>query len=104
VTAVTFHAAKQTSYIRGLGKEVEFRAYPAPLPKGVRLGDARAAVRKAWGVPHQSSDDMDYWFPSKTRRISAKFSKNDKLAYANFGLPAEWLDPPRPPFTGVGVF
>ena len=59
VDAVWFFAAKQKSYIRGIGAEVEFAKYPGPLPKQLELGEARAAVAKKLGKPKSTYEDCD---------------------------------------------
>lgn len=101
---VYFFAAKQKSYIRGMGKEVIFDGYQGELPLGVKLGDKRAAVHKAYGKPAFTNDRTDGWFPREDRRIAATFSKNDTLVSITFGLPADWADPPQPPFGPKGIF
>jgi hypothetical protein len=102
--SVRFHAAKQTSHIRGLGKEVEFAGYPGPLPLGVRLGAARAAVRAAFGDPKFTVDDTDYWCPRVDRAITATFGKNGTLVRVTFLDPDSWSKPPEPPFGPAGIF
>ncbi|HEY0252450.1 MAG TPA: hypothetical protein VGC41_13035, partial [Kofleriaceae bacterium] len=100
----TFYAAKQKRHIRGLGREVIFEGYKGALPLGVKLGDKRAAVHKRFGKPASQGDDTDIWFPRVDRRIAATFSKNGVLVTLNIGFPAEWLDPPEPPYGPEGLF
>ena len=87
VDAVWFFAAKQTSYIRGLGEEVEFAGYPGPLPHGLAFGDARAQVAKKLGKPKSSYENQDYWRP-KNRRLTCAF-KSGKLVELYIALPRE---------------
>jgi hypothetical protein len=89
VDAVWFFAAKQKSYIRGIGAEVEFAGYPGPLPRGLALGEARAAVTRKLGAPTRSSDDGDYWEPSPSLRLSCTF-EGDKLVRVYFGQPKNY--------------
>lgn len=105
VTDVGFHAAKQKSYIRGLGKEVEFRGYAGTIALGVAIGAARADVAKAFGKPNGTSDDYDYWYPSPAHRISAQFGKKSgKLVMIKFMMVEDWQGKPKPPFGPVGIF
>ncbi len=83
VDAVWFYAAKQKSYIRGIGAEVEFAGYPGKLPRGLALGDSRAAVAKKLGKPTNTYDDSDYW-EDKRLRLGCDFSKG-KLVELRIG-------------------
>ncbi|HEY3802214.1 MAG TPA: hypothetical protein VGL61_06380 [Kofleriaceae bacterium] len=103
VKHVTFYAPKQKSYIRGLGCEVEFRGFPGTLPGAIEMGAARAAVAKAFGPPKQATKDEDYWFPAADRRITATYNRAGKLVQINFGKPAEWGEPPKPPYSPTGI-
>jgi len=106
VTAVDFYAAKQKSYIRGLGKEVEFGAFTNEIVLGVKLGDARAAVTKKLGKPKQVYETNDYWYPDTEHMISAEFGKkSQKLVVIHFGYQPEYSEEkPKPPFGPKGVF
>jgi len=104
VTAVDFYAAKEKAYIRGLGKEVEFDGYRGSLVLGVKIGDDRKAVAKAFGAPSGTREESDYWYPDKRHRISATFSKRGKLDYIHFSLVEDWEDAPKPPFGPKGIF
>jgi hypothetical protein len=88
VDAVWFFARKQSSYIRGLGEEVEFAGYPGPLPHGLAFGDSRAQVAKKLGKPTSSYEKQDYWRPKKNRRLTCTF-KSDKLVQIFIGQPDE---------------
>jgi hypothetical protein len=90
VTGVDFYAKGQTSYVRGIGAEVEFGGYPAALSHGVALGEARASVGKKRSAAYgkgKAGDDHDYWKP-KARVVSAEFAKG-KLVH-HIGLPADY--------------
>jgi hypothetical protein len=89
VDYVAFYGAKQTKYVRGIGAEVEFQAYEGALPKGLKIGQRRAAVAKQLGKPSKSGDDHDTWEPSPTRRINARFA-DDKLVMLRFGRPLDY--------------
>lgn len=102
VEYVQFKRAGQKSYVRGLGKEVEFATYPHPLPGGFSIGASRADVINAYGEP-AASDTYDRWFPSKDKRILAKFEKG-RLVTIHFGLATEWGQPPKPPYTPEGLW
>lgn len=77
VDAVTFYAAGQESYVRGIGATVKFAGYPGPLPKDVRLGDTRAVVAEKLGPPKSSREDYDYW-TTGSRRTSCQYA-GDRL-------------------------
>ncbi len=106
VTAVDFYAANQTSYIRGLGKEVEFGAFTNEIVLGVKIGDARADVAKKLGKPKGTSDERDYWYPDKEHMISAAFGKRSKkLVSIHFGFQPDWSETKvTAPFGPKGVF
>jgi hypothetical protein len=87
ISNVAFHANKYKTFIRGIGAEVEMRGYGGALPSGVRIGDARDAVRNKMGAPTKSDDDDDVWNP-KGRRIRAEF-KRGKLVRMVFSLPRD---------------
>ncbi|MFT3700216.1 MAG: hypothetical protein QM831_44135 [Kofleriaceae bacterium] len=106
---VYFFAAKQKSYIRGIGKEVIFGAYKGELPLGIKFGDKRAAVHKVYGKPIFTNGDAhdgytDGWYPRKDRRIALSFSRNGNLVSMTIGLPADWADPPHGPWGPKGIF
>jgi hypothetical protein len=103
VEEVTFFAAKQRDYVRGMGKEVEFRAYPSLLPMGLVMGATRDEVIEAFGKPRRVGDDHAVWFPAKNRQIAASF-KNGKLVRINFGKPADWEPAPKGPYGPKHVF
>ncbi len=88
VADVCFYASKQTSYIRGIGDEVEFVGYPGALPHGLRLGARRAEVADVLGSPRKATPDYDYWSPSKRRLISCRYARS-KLVFVRFGRPAD---------------
>ena len=85
VDCVYFFAAKQKSYIRGIGAEVEFAAYPARLPRGLALGDARAAVAKTLGAPESTYENNDYWTTAEGYRLRCEFAKG-KLVQLSIGV------------------
>lgn len=89
VDAIYFFAAKQKSYIRGIGAEVEFRGYPGPLPFSLVLGDSRTAVAKKLGKPTKTYEDNDYWQPSPNRRVTGRFTR-DKLVELYIGQPKNY--------------
>jgi len=89
VDDVTFYANKQTSYIRGIGAEVEFKQYPGSLYKGLTFGDSRASVAKKLGAPKSKSDDYDFWQLSKNLRMRCRYAR-DKLVQVGFGQPADY--------------
>jgi hypothetical protein len=89
VDAVYFFAAKQKSYIRGIGGEVEFAGYPGPLPHGLVLGESRAAVAKKLGKPTKTYEDNDYWTPSTNRKLACTFAKG-KLVELYIGRPRDY--------------
>jgi len=103
VEYVEFQSSGQSSYIRGLGKKVEFESYPHPLPGGFSIGVSRAAVTKAYGKPAETRDAHDVWYPAKDKRIIATFAKGT-LVSLQFGLPAEWGGPPKPPYSPEGIY
>lgn len=88
VDTVWFYADKYKSYIRGIGAEVEFRAYPAALPHGLAIGMARADVTKKLGKPARTDDNYDSW-KSEDRTTGAEFVKG-KLAMLRIGLPKNY--------------
>lgn len=75
VDGVYFFAAKQKSYIRGIGAEVEFAGYPAKLPHGLAFGDARAAVAKKLGKPESTYEHNDFWTTREGYRLRCEFAK-----------------------------
>lgn len=89
VDYVSFYAAKQKKYVRGIGAEVEFAGYTGALPQGLRIGMSRKDVVAKLGKPKSSDDEYDRWEPSKTRRIIAAYAK-DKLVMLEFGKPVNW--------------
>jgi len=86
VTGVWFYAAKQRSYVRGIGAEVQFDAYPGALPSALAFGDARAAVAKKLGKPKSSSDEHDFWSPRRGLKQSCCFAKG-KLVEVHYFRP-----------------
>ncbi len=84
IDAVWFFANGYTTYVRGIGAEVEFRAYPAALPHGLALGMSRAEVAKRLGTPSRTSEEDDWWAPSADRTIRAEFVKG-QLAMLRIG-------------------
>jgi hypothetical protein len=89
VDAVTFFAAKQKSYIRGIGAEVQFLGYPGPLPRGLVFGESRRQVRKRLGKPKDSYEGTDYYDVGKRLRMNTEF-KRDKLVEVYFGTPKKY--------------
>lgn len=86
VEAVSFYAAKQRHFIRGLGRKVEFLEYPGPLPWGLSFQATRAAVRSALGRPKDSGETTDWWAPSQARVIRCEFA-DGKLVWLRIGRP-----------------
>jgi hypothetical protein len=84
VDAVWFYAAKQESYIRGMGTKVQFQGYPGKLPRGLALGMARADVAKLLGKPKTTYEDTDYWYPTKQLQLNCEF-KRGKLVELYIG-------------------
>jgi hypothetical protein len=103
IEAVTFFAAKQREYVRGLGKEVEFRGFPSLLPLGLVMGATRDEVIEAFGKPRGGDANGAFWYPAKNRQISASF-KNGKLVRINFGKPADWEPAPKGPYGPKHVY
>ena len=89
VDDVAFYATGQTSYIRGLGAEVEFVGYPAALPHGLVLGESRASVVKKLGTPKSTGDDYAHWELAKNRITACQYAKG-KLVKVRFGRPADY--------------
>jgi hypothetical protein len=89
VDNVIFYAAKQKSYIRGIGGEVEFAGYTGALPNGVRIGMTRDAVFAKLGKPEKEEETYDQWEPNATRRIYASY-ENGKLVELKFAKPPNW--------------
>jgi len=73
VDAVWFYAAKQRSYIRGIGATVEFAGFPGKLPRGLVLGEPRAAVANKLGKPSSTYEATDSW-RSKGIQLSCGFA------------------------------
>lgn len=87
VDYVTFYAAKQVAYIRGIGAKVEFAGYAGALPHGLRIGMPRTEVVAALGTPNRSDFAGDFWNHSATRRIHVMYV-DDVLVMARFGRPS----------------
>jgi hypothetical protein len=104
VTDVTFYADGENAYIRGLGKEVQFRGYPGPIVLGVTVISTRAEVATAFGPPHSTHDDRDFWYPDAGHRIAVTFAPDGALRSISFSLVRPDQTPPSPPFGPAGVF
>jgi hypothetical protein len=89
VENVIFYAAKQKSYIRGIGGEVEFAGYAGALPNGARIGMTRKEVFAKLGKPKKEEETYDQWEPSATRRIYASY-EDGKLVELKFAKPVNW--------------
>jgi hypothetical protein len=85
VEAVSFFAAKQKSYIRGVGANVQFAGYPGPLPHRLAFGQTREAVTKLLGKPTSTSGSCDYWSPTPNSRLSCDFARG-KLVTLDIGM------------------
>lgn len=94
VEEVCFYAAKQTSFIRGIGRKVEFGEYRGTLPLGLSFKATRAAVRKILGPPEQIAESRDWWSLSKNRIVKCDFVRG-KLAQVSIGRPDETFTPMR---------
>ena len=73
--------------MRSVGKELEFAGYPGKLPRGLVLGEPRAAVAKKLGAP-ATSDGTDRW-PSAKLVIACDFARG-KLVEVYFGQPKQY--------------
>ncbi len=88
VEEVSFYAAKQRHFIRGLGRKVEFLEYPSPLPYGLSFDATRAKVRALLGEPRDRGETTDWWAPSNTRVIRCEFA-DGRLVWLRIGRPPD---------------
>ena len=87
VTAVTFYAKGQRSYIRGLGTEIRFDGYRGALPNKLDFGATHAAVHEALGKPLSPDAEHENWRIGD-RRLRCTF-RRDKLVEVSWSLPRD---------------